>query len=63
MAFPTTPQEFRDQGYKHLGNGKCKACQAPIYWVETPKGKKIPLNKDLTAHWTSCPKADQFRKK
>jgi hypothetical protein len=62
MPFPTTPQEFRDQGYKHLGNGSCKGCAGFIYWVQTPRGKKIPLNKDLTVHWENCPKAKEFRR-
>ena len=22
---------------------KCKSCQAEIFWIETPSGKKIPL--------------------
>lgn len=63
MAFPKTAQEYRDQGYKWLNNGTCKACGAFIHWVQTPKNKKIPLNRDLTPHWSNCPKAEQFRKK
>ena len=23
---------------------KCKSCQAEIFWIETPKGKKMPMN-------------------
>lgn len=62
MAFPTTPQEFRDQGYMFKANGTCKACGAFVHWIQTPRKKMMPINRDLTPHWNNCPQADKFRK-
>lgn len=55
----------------------CKACGAPIHFVETKKGRFMPCNeKKITvitvlgdvvsgweAHFATCPQADKFRKK
>lgn len=29
----------------------CKSCGAEIFWVETTKGKKMPLNKKAIPFW------------
>ena len=56
---------------------KCKACGAPIHFVESRKGRLIPCNEkkisivtvmgDIVsgweAHFATCPQADKFRKK
>ena len=53
---------------------KCRACDKEIVWMKTFKGKNIPVNAETfhgellfkfgenIAHFTTCPKADQFRK-
>jgi hypothetical protein len=43
--------------------GKCRGCGAEIYWVETKSGKNMPVNRDGTSHFATCPKADEFRGK
>ena len=44
---------------------KCRGCGSRIAWGTSKTGKKIPFDLDdnCTAHWATCPKADQFRKK
>lgn len=39
----------------------CKGCSLDIYWIETVKGKKMPVDPDGTSHFATCPQADQFR--
>lgn len=56
----------------------CRGCGEPIVWMETQRGKRIPVDADsveedmlglpqifdpdtMTAHFASCPYADQFR--
>lgn len=41
---------------------KCKGCAATIYWVKTPAGKNMPVDADGTPHWSSCPKAKDFKR-
>lgn len=40
---------------------RCKGCRAPIYWVYTPRGKRMPVNADGTPHWQTCPDARKFK--
>ncbi len=62
MAFPTTETELKNQGYVYDNTAKCRGCGSEINWYRTPKGKMIPLDPELTPHWSTCPKADQFRR-
>jgi hypothetical protein len=54
---------------------KCRSCQAPIVWMQTRSGKKMPVDAEgLTdadevfskakhsSHWDTCPNAEQHRK-
>ena len=53
---------------------ECRSCKAPIVWMKTRSGKSCPVNADTyhgeelfdrgihTAHFATCPNADQFRK-
>lgn len=51
----------------------CSACHAPIFWVPSEKtGRPMPLNTisekrvvvdTYVSHFTTCPKADTFRRK
>lgn len=45
------------------GKAVCRNCKAPIWWVTTPRGKKMPLDHDGESHWSTCPCADRHRKK
>lgn len=56
----------------------CKAtsCRKPIYWIETAKGKRMPIDCDAPGgklptrtdpgqgvpHWATCPEAKAFRR-
>lgn len=38
-------------------------CGADIWFVKTPRGKSMPLNRDGTSHHVTCPRVDDFREK
>ncbi len=63
MPFPRTDNELTAAGYEYDNSSKCNACGADIAWYRTPRGKTIPLNEGtLEPHWSTCPKAEKFRK-
>ncbi len=64
MAFPTTQDELEAAGYSYDRQGVCrgKDCRAVIHWWNTPKGKRVPLNDDLTAHFTTCKNTKDFER-
>lgn len=64
MPFPTTEDGLRKAGYEPPNNStRCQGCGAEIEFWRTPKGKLIPLDSGLlTPHWSTCPKARDFRK-
>jgi len=66
MSFPQTPKEYKEQGYKFRNWATCRGCNAKIGWVETPRGKFIPIDPEkdgkIEVHWTTCPAAGKFRK-
>jgi hypothetical protein len=35
--------------------GQCKFCGAPIWWVQSSKGNRMPLDGDGAAHVGRCP--------
>lgn len=53
----------------------CKGCKAPIIWIVTKRGKKMPVDAATTLimtpdgemvkgnqpHWGSCPKYKEFK--
>lgn len=39
----------------------CKGCGAEIFWEKTRSGKMTPVNADGTTHWSTCPKAKDFK--
>jgi len=41
---------------------KCKGCGQAIWWLTTKKGRPAPFDPDLTPHFATCPRADDFRK-
>ncbi len=41
---------------------ECKACGAAIYFVASPKGKRIPYTEDGVSHFADCPHANNFRR-
>ena len=43
------------------GHGDVGGCGARIWWMTTKGGRKIPFDPEGHAHFTTCPKAEQFR--
>ncbi len=41
----------------------CKGCLKPIVFVETSKGKKMPLNMTGEPHAATCSASPEFREK
>jgi len=68
MAFPKTRDEMIAQGYQYDNHADCRGCGENIEWYTTPRGKKMPFNhmqggdSEVIAHFTTCPKADSFRR-
>jgi hypothetical protein len=62
MSFPSTLEELKANGYKHLGEGRCRYCGEDIEWWETPRLKRIPMNHGTAvAHWKECTEAEPQR--
>lgn len=40
---------------------ECISCNAPIYWVVSRAGKRMPLDPDGTSHFATCPAAKLHR--
>ena len=41
----------------------CRGCGKHIYWIETARRKKMPVDPDGTPHFATCSHAFEFRKK
>lgn len=41
----------------------CKACQTPITFVTTAKGKQMPVTRDGVSHYLTCTEPKRFSKK
>lgn len=52
----------RMYGVLGFNRGECKACHRTIWWARTKNNAPMPLNDDMTSHFSTCPKADTFRK-
>lgn len=69
MPFPKTEDELTAAGYAvEQETARCRKCQAPIRWYRTPKDRLIPMDLpddtgEVKAHFTTCPFADEFRRK
>lgn len=42
---------------------RTEACNAEILWAQTPKGNRMPLNRDGTSHFATCVGAANWRKR
>lgn len=40
----------------------CRSCRAPIHWIVTAAGKRMPVNPDGTSHFADCPNAATHRR-
>lgn len=41
----------------------CLSCGSRIYWIETPRGKRMCVEADGTSHFARCADAAKFRGK
>lgn len=41
----------------------CRSCSSPVLWVRTVHKKWAPLNSDGTSHFSTCPDAENWRKR
>jgi len=60
---------------KGTRQAQCRSCLAEIYWITTPRGKKMPVSVDADgaycptntddgagpSHFVDCPNRDQYR--
>ena len=47
----------------HAGaSATCEECQAEIYFLRTPQGKKLPVTVEGEPHFANCTKPERFRK-
>lgn len=65
MSFPRTRAELQAAGYRFDTVGQCRGnrCHGELHWWWTPKGRRIPLDKDGKPHWASCVDELQFRRR
>ena len=42
---------------------RCLSCGARIFWIETSRGKRMPVDPDGTSHFATCAAASKFRGK
>lgn len=40
----------------------CSSCKAPMYWITTAHGQRMPVNADGISHFATCPDAANHRK-
>lgn len=40
----------------------CRSCDAAIFWIKTAAGKSMPVDRDGTSHFATCPHAAQHRR-
>lgn len=38
----------------------CLSCGQPIYWIETQRGKRCPVDPDGTTHFATCDRPAAF---
>ena len=38
-------------------------CGATIWWQITANGKRMPVNRDGTPHWATCPDSKFFKRR
>jgi len=63
VGFPTTRRGLEQAGFRFDCIGQCRGdrCRGELHWWFTPRGKRIPLNRDCSPHYTTCADKAQFR--
>jgi hypothetical protein len=49
-------------GYEVSDLGMCRSCRAPILWLLTPKGHRMPWSLAGVSHFADCPTAAEHRR-
>lgn len=72
------PQSYEVPAGTSASRCRAESCRAEIFWIETPAGKKLPIDCGPKAdgvtptetragrgvpHWATCPAADSFRRR
>lgn len=42
--------------------GACRGCGAQVWWRKTKNGRSAPFDANGDSHFSSCPKAGEFRR-
>lgn len=69
MPFPKDFDALKAAGYRFDNHACCRGCRAEIEWWFTPTGKKMPFDlmpdgkSPAIAHFTTCPDAEEFRRR
>jgi len=53
----------RPADYAITAVSRCRGCGAPIAWAVTATYRSMPLDRDGTSHFATCPDAERFRKR
>jgi hypothetical protein len=40
----------------------CRTCSAPVFWIVTPRGKRMPVDPGGVSHFETCAQADEHRR-
>lgn len=41
---------------------RCRSCGAEVWWARMSSGRSMPVNRDKTSHFATCPQAGQWRR-
>lgn len=69
MPFPRTRAEMEKSGYVRRAYTRCQGCNQSMEFWRTKEGKNLPMDpmpdpeSNAISHFSTCPKANQFRKK
>lgn len=69
MNFPASREQIKAAGYAFTFARRCRRCQTPLEFYDTPAVKLAPLEGVLVegkwlmdSHFKTCPFRDEFRK-
>jgi hypothetical protein len=50
-------------GYTPVNPARCRGCGVVVMWTITPRDRRMPIDRDGTSHFATCPEASRFRKR
>jgi len=48
-------------GYTPTDTARCRGCREIVLWTITPRGRRMPIDRDGISHFATCPEATRFR--